>query len=98
MSDVRVKTDKGGYFASLDYERVLVEFTKNGDSPQCPNSWTWSMWFDGGYIDGACEEGSLHATVKDVIERIDGIVEELRAMNDYLKAYEVFGRDSEVDE
>lgn len=98
MSDVKVKTDKGGYFASLDYERVLVEFTKDGDSPQCPNSWTWGMWFDGNYIDGTCEEGSLHATVKDVIERIDGIVEELRAMNDYLKAYEVFGRDSEVGE
>ena len=98
MSDVRVKTDKGGYFARLDYERVLVELTKNGDSPQCPNSWTWSMWFDGDYIDGTSDEGSLHATVKDAIERIDGIVEELMAMNDYLKAYEVFGRDSEVDE
>ncbi len=96
MSDVRVK--KTEYLASLDYERVLVEFLKDGNSPQCPNSWTWGMWFDGDYIDGTCEEGSLHATVKDAIERIDGIVEELMAMNDYLKAYEVFGRDSEVDE
>lgn len=94
---VRVKTDKAGYFASIDYERVLIEFSKNGDSPQCPNSWTWDMWLDGEHIDGTCDEASLHTSVMDTIKSIDGIINELKTMNDWLKTYEVFGKEPEVD-
>lgn len=93
---VRVKAGGDGYFASLENERVLLELTKDGDSPNCPLSWTWDMWFDGEHIDGTCEEASLHMTVKDVIESLDGIIAEFEGMRDYLCAYEVFGKEPEV--
>ena len=95
---VKVKTDVGGYFASLENDRVLLELTKDGDSPQCPFSWTWDMWFDGEHIDGTCEEASLHMTVKDAIEALDGIIADFEGMRDYLRAYEAFGREPEVGE
>lgn len=95
---VKVKTDVGGYFASLEHERVLLELTKDGDSPQCPLSWTWDMWFDGEHIDGTCEEASLHMTVKDVLVSLDGIIADFEGMRDYLRAYEVFGKEPEVSE
>lgn len=98
MSGVTVKTDGGGYFASLEHERVLIEFNKDGDSPNCPWSWTWRMWFDGEYIDGAIDEASLSATVEDAVLSIDAIIRELSTMREYLVAYGVFGKEPEVDE
>lgn len=95
---VKVKAGGDGYFASLENERVLLEMTKDGDSPNCPRSWTWDMWFDGEHIDGMCEEASLHMTVKDVITSLDKTIAELAGMRDYLCAYEVFGTEPEVSE
>ncbi len=93
---VKVKAGGDGYFASLENERVLLELTKDGDSPNCPLSWTWDMWFDGEHIDGTCEEASLHMTVKDVVTSLDKTIAELAGMRDYLCAYEVFGKEPEV--
>lgn len=94
---VRVKTN-GDDFASLEHERVLLELSKDGDSPNCPRSWTWNMWFDGEHIDGTCEESSLHMTVKNVLKSLDGIIADFEGMRDYLRAYEVFGKEPEVSE
>ena len=93
-ANIRVKTD-GDNFASLEHERVLVEFSKDGDSPNCPNSWTWGLWFDGCAIDGTCEEASLAASVKEATASIGQIKRELSGVIDYLTAYGAFGR--EVD-
>ena len=93
---VKVKADGDGYFASLENERVLLEMTKDGDSPNCPRSWTWDMWFDGEHIDGTSDEASLNMTVKDVITSLDEIIAEFAGMRDYLCAYEVFGKEPEV--
>jgi hypothetical protein len=98
MADkVKVKTN-GNDFARLECGRVLLEMSKDGDSPNCPRSWTWDMWFDGEHIDGTCEEASLHMTVKDAIESLDGIIADFEGMRDYLRAYEVFGRGPEEGE
>jgi len=94
---VKVCTD-GNDFVSLEHERVLLEISKDGDSPNCPRSWTWNMWFDGEHIDGTCEEASLHMTVRDVLKSLDGIIAEFEGMHDYLRAYEVFGKEPEVSE
>lgn len=91
---VKIKTD-GDNFASLEFERVLVEFSKDGDSPSCPNSWTWGMWFDGCAIDGTCEEMSLAASVKDATRSIIGCIQELATMRDFLAAFCVFGEEDE---
>lgn len=98
MSGVTVKTDGGGYFASLEHERVLIEFSKDGDSPNCPRSWTWDMWFDGEHIDGTIDEASLSATVEGAILSIDAVIRELSKMREYLVAYGVFGKEPEVNE
>lgn len=92
---MKVKTD-GDTFASLEHERVLVEFSKDGDSPNCPRSWTWDMWFDGEHIDGICDEMSLAGSVNCSVESIDGAIGELTEMRDYLRAYSAFGREPEV--
>lgn len=93
---MRVKTD-GDSFASLEHERVLVEFSKDGDSPNCPRSWTWDLWFDGEHIDGTSDEMSLASSVKDATGSIAEIVSELSEMLEYLKAYGAFGREPEVN-
>lgn len=97
MKAVRVRTI-GDDFASLEHERVLLEMSKDGDSPNCPRSWTWNAWFDGEHVDGTSDEASLHMTVKDVITSLDGIIAEFEGMRDYLRAYEAFGREPEVAE
>jgi hypothetical protein len=96
MSEIAVLTADSGDFARLAHERVMLELDKDGDSPNCPRSWTWDMWFDGNYIEGNCEETSLHGCVKDAITSIDAIIGEMRAMRDFLAAYEVFGKEPEV--
>ena len=88
---VKVKTDRGGYFASLSHERVLVELDKDGDSPNCPNSWTWGLWFDGTLIESTCDETSLAESVKSLIVSLDDVTAELSEMSEWLKRYEVFG-------
>ncbi|MBQ3339785.1 MAG: hypothetical protein IJG82_09400 [Atopobiaceae bacterium] len=90
---VRVRTN-GDNFASMDFKRVLVEFSKDGDSPNCPNSWTWGMWLDGNMIDATCDEKSLAASVRDATVNIIEYIIELSTMRDYLIAYGVF---SEVE-
>lgn len=91
---VKVKTD-GDMFASLEHERVLVELSKDGDSPNCPRSWTWELWFDGAAIDGTSEEASLATSVKDAAGSINQIISELTEVRDYLVAYGAFGREPE---
>lgn len=91
---IRVKTN-GDDFASLEFERVLVEFSKDGDSPNCPNSWTWQRWFDGCAIDGTCDEASLATSVRDATASIIEEIKELATIRDFLVAYGAFG---EVDE
>ena len=88
----------GDDFAILEHERVRLEMSKDGDSPNCPRSWTWNVWFDGEHIDGTCEEASLHMTVKDAITSLDGIIADFEGMRDYLLAYEVFGKEPKVSE
>lgn len=85
---VKVKTD-GDSFASLEHGRVLIEIEKDGDSPSCPNSWTWSTWLDGEPMDSTCDEKSLHESVSDVITSIQETIEQLSVMSEYLKAYDV---------
>lgn len=93
MSDrFRVHTD-GDNFASLECGRVLVEFNKDGDSPQCPRSWNWGLWYDGEYLDGTLEEASLSATVAGTIDGIGKVIGELGDMLEYIKAYGAFGRE-----
>lgn len=96
MSEVMAHTDGCGDFAQLVYERVMLELSMDGDSPACPRSWTWGMWFDGAYIDGSCEETSLNGCVKDTIRAIDDIMGEMRAMRDFLTTCEIFGKEPEV--
>lgn len=96
-SKVKVKTD-GDYFAFLEHERVLVEFAKDGDSPNCPRSWTWGLWFDGCAIDGTCDESSLAASVEEAMSSISGIIGELSVMRDYLMAYGAFGKEPERED
>ena len=90
---VKVKTD-GDNFASLEFDRVLVEFSKDGDSPNCPNSWTWGLWLDGNMVDGTSDEMSLAGSCRDAIENIVGCIKELSTMRDFLIAYSAF---SEVE-
>lgn len=93
MTEVNVNTDVGGYFASLQCGDVLVEFSKDGDSPACPLSWTWCMWHDGNYIDGTIEEMSLARSVKNATAFFDAMIEDLTSVRDYLNAYGVFGKE-----
>lgn len=91
---VKVKTDDD-MFASLSHERVLVEFTKDGDSPNCPRSWTWGMWLDGYPMDNSCEESSLAHSVKEATDSLGEIIAELTTFRDYLAAYGAFGKELE---
>lgn len=90
MEEVKVKTN-GDHFASIEHERVSVEFTKDGDSPNCPNSWTFYMWFDGLGIAGTCDEMSYADTVKTAISDIEEIIGEYGRVLDYLKAFDAMG-------
>ena len=91
---VIVETD-GDMFASLEHERALVEFRKDGDSPNCPRSWTYGLWFDGNYITGNGEEMSLCMNVDEAVEELDSIISELSCLKEYLDAYGAFGREPE---
>ena len=91
---VDVKTD-GDAFANLECGAVLVELAKDGDSPSCPNSWTWHLWIDGNHIDATCEEASLAQSVRDVTEAIETAIGDLAGMRDYLVAYGAFGKEPE---
>ena len=92
MMGVSVRTD-GDSFASLDNGMVLVELSKDGDSPNCPRSWTYGVWVDGTYIDGTYDEASLASTVKYAADSIEEISRALKEMSDYLLAYGAFGRE-----
>lgn len=86
---VSVRTN-GDSSASLDNGMVLVELTKDGDSPNCPRSWTYGVWIDGTYIDGTYDEASLASTVKYAADSIAEISRALKEMSDYLFAYGTF--------
>ena len=90
MSGVKVSTD-GDNFASIEYNRAIVELSKDGDSPSCPNSWTWTLYFDGCGIDGCEEEMSLAECVKDATMCLIGIADEIKTVVNYLKAYGAVG-------
>ena len=96
---VKVKTDGDG-FASIEYGMALVEFQKDGDSPNCPRSWTWGLWYDGNLLDATCDETSLSKSVRDATIAIGEVIRELGEVRDYIAAYGVFcwGPDTEEDE
>lgn len=71
-NSVAVKTD-GDNFASIEYGMVLVEFSKDGDSPSCTNSWTYGIWYDGQYLDGTSEEMSFAEAMQEVAYALNGI-------------------------
>lgn len=85
---VRVETN-GDSYANLEHGRVYVEIEKDGDSPSCPNSWTWSTWLDGEPMNSTCDEKSLRESMSDIIASIDETIEQLSVMSEYLKAYDV---------
>lgn len=91
---MRVRTD-GDMFANLECERALIEFTKDGDSPACPNSWTYELWFDGNLIENNTLEASLAGNVATAIADIGGVISELSGLRDYLIAYGAFGKGPE---
>ena len=88
---VEVYTD-GDNIARLECGRALVEFSKDGDSPSCPNSWTWGFWFDGDCILGTSEENALSLAVDDATNEIGRACGELAALVEYLIAYGAFGK------
>ena len=94
---VKVKTD-GDDYIRMECRRAEVEFEKDGDSPACPNSWTWHAYFDGDHIEGCIDEASLAASVWDATERITQVIGELKGIRDYLIAYGAFAKEPEVDE
>ena len=94
---VKVETDNDDYVL-LGHERAEVEFEKDGDSPACPNSWTWGAFFDGQPVEGCREEQSFAASVKDATESITDVIDELTAIRDYLTAFGAFCREPEVSE
>lgn len=85
-------------FASIEHERVLIEFSKDGDSPNCPRSWTWSLWFDGQMIESDIEETSLASAVKNATRSINDCACELLGMQDWLEEYGAFGMEPEEEE
>lgn len=93
---VSVKTD-GDMFARFDCDGVEVEFTKDGDSPNCPNSWTYGFWIDGNWITGTGEEASLAESVQDIIGSINELLGDITEIRDFLLAYGAFG-EKRVDE
>lgn len=90
--NTKVKTD-GDNFALIEHGRALIEFEKDGDSPNCPCSWTWCLWCDGEQLDATCDEASLATSVKEAAESLDAIIADLTGMRDYLKAYGAFGKE-----
>ena len=91
---MKVKTD-GENFAAIVCEDACLDLWRDEDSPNYPNSWMWMLGLD---INGTTDEASLHEIVEDAVASIDKIIEQLTTMSEYLKAYEVFGRESEVSE
>lgn len=87
---VRVSTDADG-FASMTCERALVELSKDGDSPNCPHSWTYAVWFDGDPVVSSCDETTLERCVDAAASAIDEIIAEYSALRDYLVAYARLG-------
>ena len=83
----RIRTDEGGYFASLEVGRALVELVKDGDSPACPDSWTWGAWYDGERIDGTCEEASLAVAAAGAMDALGAAIDDLAGMRDVLAAW-----------
>lgn len=84
---VSVKTD-GDMFASFECGAALVELSKDGDSPNCPNSWTWGLWYDGEYLSGTAEEGSFAESVSEALNEVGTIIDEFRALQEHIDAYE----------
>ena len=91
--EVQVQTN-GDDYAVLEHGMAMVELSKDGDSPSCPRSWTWDIWYDGNSLDSTCDESSLAQSVSDVTASLDGIIQELTVLRDYLKAFGAFGRTS----
>lgn len=91
---IKVKTD-GDMFASLECESVLVEFSKDGDSPACPNSWTWNIYYDGNLLDGTSEELSFSQAVNEAEESLAITMLELHEMKTYLEACVAFGEEGQ---
>ena len=91
---VSIRTD-GDTFATLEAGAALVELTKDGDSPNCPFSWTWGVWYDGCQLDGSCDEASLSSTTTDAIVTIGEAVDQLASVRDYLIAFGAFGKEPE---
>ena len=74
--DTMIYTDKDD-FISIQIERVLVEFTQDGDSDCYPNSWTYGIWFDGEYIEGTSDEMSYEDAVIAVEDALVRMIDEV---------------------
>ena len=96
---VSIRTD-GDMFAVFEADAALVEMTKDGDSPNCPRSWTWGVWYDGCQLEGSCDEASLSSTMTDAIATIGKVIDQLTSVRDYLCAFGAFGEEpnEEVDD
>ena len=93
MNCVTVKTD-GDNFAKLKCGDVVLEFEKDGDSPACPNSWTWEVWVDGVPFDCNDNEASLAFAAKDAAVNLGTVADMFEALRDYLVAYGAFGKEN----
>lgn len=91
---VRVRTN-GDDFASLECGAALIELTKDGDSPACPDSWTWYLWYDGQLIDSDILETSIDDSVRTATMGIANVIGELEEVRDYLIACGAFGKGPE---
>ena len=91
---VRLDTN-GESFAAIEADAAYVELTKDEDSPACPFSWTWGLWYDGNYLEGSCDESSLSSSMTAAIESIGDVIEQLTSVRDYLVAFGACGKKSE---
>lgn len=83
----------GESFAGIEADAAYVEFSKDEDSPACPRSWTWGLWYDGNYLEGSCDETSFASSMTEAREAVANAIEQLTSVRDYLIAFEVFGRE-----
>lgn len=86
----------GDSFAGIEADAAYVEFSKDEDSPACPRSWTWGLWYDGSYMEGSCDEKSLAGSMTEAIESIGNVIKQLSSVRDYLAAFGAFGKEPDA--
>jgi len=74
------------HFVSIEFGGALVELSKDEDSPACPSSWTWLLFYDGNLIDSDSEETSFVDAVLGAAGAIDNVMGDLDVVKGYLLA------------